>query len=252
MFHRPKSDEQEKGVEEQQAAQQAPAASADTQSADTDKQTQTKTEATEEKAMSTQDQNQDNQNRSIDAPAGNAAFPQRAAQQAQAPRMPGTSYGSSYSSPASASSSHHDSDERKLVIGRGITMSGEIDSCDTLIVEGTVEAALRGAKNLDIAESGVFYGTVEIEEALIAGRFEGDITVNGRLTLASTASITGSISYKEMAMEAGAMIDGQLSPLGQSASSAQKAPKKKASKSAAGAKNDNAGDDNELPLAAAE
>ena len=93
-------------------------------------------------------------------------------------------------------------------------MSGEIESCDHLIVEGTVEATLKGASVLDIAESGVFYGTVEIDEATIAGRFEGDIQINGRLTIRTGGAITGSIVYKELEVEAGATIDGRISPIG--------------------------------------
>ena len=92
-------------------------------------------------------------------------------------------------------------------------MSGEIESCDYVLVEGTLEAALKGASILEIAETGVFYGTVEIDEAMIAGRFEGDITVNGRLTISATGSITGTIAYKELAVEAGATVDGKMSPL---------------------------------------
>lgn len=103
---------------------------------------------------------------------------------------------------------------RKLIIGEGITMSGEIEHCDHLIVEGTVQATLKDAKLLDISEAGVFYGTVDIEEATIAGRFEGDINVAGRLTVKSTGVITGSINYKELAVEAGATIEGTLSPSG--------------------------------------
>lgn len=103
---------------------------------------------------------------------------------------------------------------RKLIIGEGITMSGEIEHCDHLIVEGTVQATLKDAKLLDISEAGVFYGTVDIEEATIAGRFEGDIIVAGRLTVKSTGVITGSINYKELAIEAGATIEGTLMPSG--------------------------------------
>lgn len=103
--------------------------------------------------------------------------------------------------------------DRTLTIGRGINMSGEIDACDHLFVEGTVEAALKGAKVLEIAESGTFYGTVEIEEATIAGRFEGDLTVNGRLTVKASGVVTGSIAYRELEVESGAVIDGRLTPL---------------------------------------
>ncbi|MFP4098132.1 MAG: polymer-forming cytoskeletal protein [Alphaproteobacteria bacterium] len=133
------------------------------------------------------------------------------------PAYAGPSYGSAYGamssqtgdvSPYSAGGA-----DRTLTIGRGINMSGEIEACDHLLVEGTVEAALKGAKVLDIAESGTFYGTVEIQEATIAGRFEGDITVNGRLTLKSTGVITGSIAYRELEVEAGAVLDGRMTPL---------------------------------------
>lgn len=113
------------------------------------------------------------------------------------------------------------SGDRRLTIGRGISISGEIESCDHIVVEGTVEAALKGASVLEIAEQGIFYGTVEIEEATVAGRFEGDITVHGRLTIRSTGVITGSISYKELEVEAGAVIDGTLTPAGSEARNKQ-------------------------------
>jgi len=77
--------------------------------------------------------------------------------------------------PQAKNTSQPEASGRQLSIGQGITMSGEIEACDHLVVEGTVEAALKGASLLEITESGSFFGTVEIEEATIAGRFEGDI-----------------------------------------------------------------------------
>lgn len=135
------------------------------------------------------------------------------------------------------------SSQNRLVISRGITLSGEIESCEHLVVEGTVEAALKGASILDIAESGAFYGTVEIDEATVAGRFEGDLTVRGRLTVKAGGSITGAIAYKELAVEAGATIDGTISPLDAQAKAA--AGSKKVS---AGTKTQKAGNANELPF----
>lgn len=102
-------------------------------------------------------------------------------------------------------------DGRKLTIGQGITLSGEIENCDQLLVEGTVEATLNGAKLLDIAETGIFYGSVDIEEAVIAGRFEGDLTVDGRVTLEATATVIGTMTYRELTVEAGATIEGKIS-----------------------------------------
>lgn len=128
------------------------------------------------------------------------------------PAMPGMG---TYGAAASSNTSYNPyGSGRKLIIGEGITMSGEIEHCDHLIVEGTVQATLKDAKLLDISEAGVFYGTVDIEEGTIAGRFEGDINVNGRLVVKASGVITGSIRYKELAIEAGATIEGTLSPMG--------------------------------------
>lgn len=158
--------------------------------------------------------------RPIDIP-GSPAGLQR---QMQPPRMPGAFPGSYSTAPATGygASPNKAQEGRRLVVGEGISLSGEIEACDVLIVEGTIEAALKGAKTLDIAESGVFYGTVQIEEATIAGRFEGDLTVNGRLTIKSSGSITGSVAYKELAVEAGAILDGKVVPL--SGSKSEKKP----------------------------
>lgn len=155
----------------------------------------------------------------VAAPAAVAANAPRAAAPAPAYGAYSAAYGMS---PAASTNSSADPKSRRLIIGQGITMSGEIESCDLLVVEGTVEAALKGASILEIAESGMFYGTVEINEATIAGKFEGDLTVNGRLTVRATGSITGAIAYKELAVEAGATIDGKLSPVGGKGASSEK------------------------------
>lgn len=202
MFHRPTS------PNDQPAA--APTAGAQAES-------KTMTENNESGASSA--------DRSVDIPASPFQRPGQppvaaaapAANTAAAPaRMAPAAYGgypAAYASTPAASTTA-DPKSRRLVIGHGITMSGEIESCDLLVVEGTVEAALKGASVLEISESGMFYGTVEINEATIAGKFEGDLTVNGRLTVRATGSITGAISYKELAVEAGATIDGKITPLG--------------------------------------
>lgn len=177
----------------------------------------------EEKVMTTQTQTASNPSqsnaeysapRALDA----AAAPYARAGQTGAMTRPGAGFPGAYPAAAYPAGPRDQlqapAEERKLTIGRGITISGEIDSCDLILVEGTVEAVLKGAKILDIAESGTFYGTVEMEEASIAGRFEGDITCTGRLTVRSTGIIIGTISYKELELEAGAVVEGRLTPMG--------------------------------------
>ncbi len=99
---------------------------------------------------------------------------------------------------------------RKLIVGREITLSGEIAACDHLIVEGTVEASVKDCNRLEVAEAGLFRGTVEINEAEIAGRFEGAITVQGRLWVRASGKIEGKIQYGELAVDAGGTLDGEI------------------------------------------
>lgn len=152
---------------------------------------------------------EDNIDRSMDIPG---ASPFAKSNQAPTGRMPGYPGGSSAPSYAGIGAAAAQSG-RRLTVGPGITMSGEIESCDHLVVEGTVEAVLKGASALEITESGVFYGTVEIDEATVAGCFEGDLTVNGRLIIKDTGSITGAVAYRELVIEAGATLDGKVSPI---------------------------------------
>lgn len=122
------------------------------------------------------------------------------------------------------------SDGRQLIVGKGISLTGEIQECNHLVVEGRVEAALKGSKVLEIKEEGTFIGGVEIEQATIAGVFEGEITVNGRLTITENGKITGTIAYKELEIQAGAKIDGKISPIGSAGSKTESKADEKSSK----------------------
>ena len=106
-----------------------------------------------------------------------------------------------------------DSAPRKLIVGRDISLSGEIAACDQLVVEGTVDATLREGQRIEITDTGLFRGKVEISEADIAGRFEGEITVRGRLRVRATGRIDGKIQYGELEVEAGGHLEGQVSGL---------------------------------------
>lgn len=104
---------------------------------------------------------------------------------------------------------------RKLIVGRDISLSGEIAACDVLVVEGTVEAKLRDGHVVEIADTGLFKGSVEIDDADIGGRFEGDITVRGTLKVRSTGRILGNIRYGTLEVENGGQLSGTIQVLGQ-------------------------------------
>jgi cytoskeletal protein CcmA (bactofilin family) len=99
---------------------------------------------------------------------------------------------------------------RKLVVGRGIVFSGEIKSCDCLVVEGTVKANISGCHDINIAEGGLFTGSASVEDAQIRGRFEGALTVAGRLLVHASGKVAAEVRYNQIEIERGGEISGNI------------------------------------------
>jgi cytoskeletal protein CcmA (bactofilin family) len=104
----------------------------------------------------------------------------------------------------------NDSDVRKLIVGREISLTGEITSCDQLIVEGSVEANLTNCRDVDIAETGLFKGSATVEEVEVRGRFEGNLIVRKRLYVRATGRVSGAIRYGQIEIECGGQISGDI------------------------------------------
>lgn len=98
----------------------------------------------------------------------------------------------------------------KLTVGPNIKLKGvEITDCDTLFVEGTVEATM-DSRLMQIAESGAFKGTACIDIAEIHGSFDGDLTVREKLIIYATGKITGKIRYGKLVIEEGGQLSGEV------------------------------------------
>jgi cytoskeletal protein CcmA (bactofilin family) len=100
---------------------------------------------------------------------------------------------------------------KRLIVGEGIRLSGEISSCDRLVVQGEVEVTLNDTLALEIARGGRFTGGCEVEEADISGIYEGDLTVRKHLCVRATGRLTGTIRYAQLELERGGQIAGNIS-----------------------------------------
>mgnify|MGYP002725569633 CR=1 FL=1 len=105
---------------------------------------------------------------------------------------------------------HTEGDSKKLIVGRDIRLSGEITACERLVVEGHVEVALTGTKLIDVAPSGVFKGSAQVEDADISGHVDGDLTVTNKLTVRAGGKISGSVRYGSIIIEAGGEVSGDM------------------------------------------
>ena len=106
-----------------------------------------------------------------------------------------------------------EAEQKKLIVGRDIFLNGEIRTCDSLVVEGKVEAVLSDCRAMDIAQSGEFKGSAEIDSADISGRFDGDLVVRNRLTIRATGKVLGKIRYGQLEVERGGVISGTIEAL---------------------------------------
>jgi len=98
----------------------------------------------------------------------------------------------------------------KLTVGPNIKLKGvEITDCDTLVVEGTVEATMN-SRVIKIAEQGAFHGTAEIDIAEIHGKFDGTLTVREKLVIYGSGKVSGTIRYGKVVIEEGGELTGQI------------------------------------------
>jgi cytoskeletal protein CcmA (bactofilin family) len=98
----------------------------------------------------------------------------------------------------------------KLTVGPNIKLKGvEITDCDTLVVEGTVEATM-DSRVIQISELGAFKGSADIDIAEIHGQFDGNLTVRQKLVIYATGKVIGKIRYGKLVIEEGGQLSGDI------------------------------------------
>jgi cytoskeletal protein CcmA (bactofilin family) len=101
----------------------------------------------------------------------------------------------------------------RLTVGPNIKLKGaEINDCDTLVVEGHVEASM-DSKTLEIMKSGSYEGTVTIDVAEIHGKFSGNLTARKKLIVHGTGYVTGTVRYGSLLVSEGGMVNGDVASL---------------------------------------
>ena len=98
----------------------------------------------------------------------------------------------------------------KLTVGPNIKLKGvEITDCDTLVVEGLVEATM-DSRVIQIASQGAFKGSAEIDIAEIHGVFEGNLTVRQKLVIYASGKVSRKIRYGKVVIEEGGQLSGDI------------------------------------------
>ena len=105
----------------------------------------------------------------------------------------------------------------RLIVGPDVKLKGaEILDCDTLVVEGRVEATM-DSRVIRIAEKGSFSGKVSIDIAEIHGTFEGELTARSQLIIHATGRVSGSIRFGKLVVDEGGELCGEINVLSENA-----------------------------------
>lgn len=119
----------------------------------------------------------------------------------------------SRTAPLPSASPAKDTPESKLFVGVNIKLKGvEITDCDSLVIEGQVEATVH-SKAMEIAKPGTLKGNAQIDVAEIHGEFVGELTARTRLVVHGTGRISGTIRYGKLVIAEGGEITGDVKRL---------------------------------------
>lgn len=94
------------------------------------------------------------------------------------------------------------------IIANGVKIKGSIEADEAeLQVDGEIEGNVRGG-SMTIGDTGLVRGDIVSESVLVNGRVEGSIRAR-KVQLAKNAHVMGDITHQSLAVEMGAVFEGQ-------------------------------------------
>jgi cytoskeletal protein CcmA (bactofilin family) len=96
------------------------------------------------------------------------------------------------------------------IIDKELTVEGILSTKGRLVVKGVVKGTLVG-ENVVIAEDGAVFADTKVNNLTIGGTFEGEVRVSNELIVLSTGNCSGKIVCKDFIVEAGGILNAQVS-----------------------------------------
>ena len=148
--------------------------------------------------------------RAPSAPAAAPALPRQPGQPAATPAAIPSAAAAPAPAAIPAANQSGETPASRLIVGPNIKLRGvEIDDCDTLVVEGRVEATMV-SREIQIAETGAFSGKVDVDVAEIRGSFQGEMTARRKLVIHSSGRVNGKIRYGKVLIQEGGEMSGDV------------------------------------------
>jgi cytoskeletal protein CcmA (bactofilin family) len=98
----------------------------------------------------------------------------------------------------------------EMTIGESITITGKISFQREICINGVFEGTFEGNGKIVVGPEGFVKADLDLYEAEISGKFEGNITVQYRLILKGNAEVKGNITAPRLSVDEGVSIIGQI------------------------------------------
>ena len=100
----------------------------------------------------------------------------------------------------------------KVIIGNGVKIKGEISEADDIQIDGQADLSMQ-TSNLVVGGTGELKGNIQSNNLDVWGKLEGDIKVEGTLTIQEQGSVSGNIEYQDLQVKLGGKIKGDIKSL---------------------------------------
>ena len=97
----------------------------------------------------------------------------------------------------------------KVVIGHGVTISGEIKKADEVQIDGEADVVMK-TDNVVIGATGNCKGNIETHNMDVWGTFEGELKSSGTLTIQEQGIAKGDIEFQNLQIKLGGQISGDI------------------------------------------
>lgn len=101
-------------------------------------------------------------------------------------------------------------ENQQTIIGKSVTIKGEIQGSEPLIIEGTVEGKVQSDTSIMIRESGLVKADVDAANLNIAGGVIGNIGVKEKVEIVSGGYVVGDIRAPRVVINDGASVKGHI------------------------------------------
>ena len=101
--------------------------------------------------------------------------------------------------------------DSRTIIGKGVTITGEITGTGDVEVRGAVSGAITLKNNVaTISKSGVVQASITAKNVEISGRVEGDVVAGELVIIRRDSTVSGNVNAPRISLEDGAHFKGSV------------------------------------------